>query len=93
MLLIIVLALLLRLPNLLAGWPYINYIDEGHAIHPLVHMLRDLDWDPHSYVYPNLPRTLIGIVALLFGIRPAAYPGYPSPDPGSSLQFVFYDIL
>jgi hypothetical protein len=93
MILIVMLAILLRLPNLFAGWPYINYIDEGHMIHPLVHMLRNLDWDPHNYQYPNLPRILIGIIAFLAGIQPVPNSGYPSAEPDLIEQFTFYDIL
>ena len=52
---IILLALGLRLPLAFAGFPYINYVDEGHVLHPVVALLESGGWDPKWHLYPSLP--------------------------------------
>jgi hypothetical protein len=52
---LLALAAAVRLPNLTAGYPYINYVDEGNLLHPVVPMLCDGGWDPRDYMYPSLP--------------------------------------
>lgn len=42
-----------------AARPYIAYVDEGNYLHPVVAMLRRGGWDPHHYLYPQLPGTLV----------------------------------
>ncbi|HEV2846197.1 MAG TPA: glycosyltransferase family 39 protein, partial [Thermoanaerobaculia bacterium] len=49
------LALGLRLPLAFAGFPYINYVDEGHVLHPVVALLESGSWDPQWHLYPSLP--------------------------------------
>ncbi|HSG39460.1 MAG TPA: glycosyltransferase family 39 protein, partial [Thermoanaerobaculia bacterium] len=52
---ILLLALGLRLPLAFAGFPYINYVDEGHVLHPVVALLESGGWDPQWHLYPSLP--------------------------------------
>lgn len=61
---ILLLALALRLPDLTAGRPYINYVDEGHFLHPAAQLLRTGGWNPQPYTYPALP-----IVAVTAAVR------------------------
>ncbi len=53
--LLLALALGVRLPNLWAGYPYINYVDEGHVLHRVALLLANRTWDPAWYHYPPLP--------------------------------------
>ncbi len=52
---VLTLALVLRLPALAAGLPYMGYVDEGFVLHPAAHLLRTGGWDPGEYAYPSLP--------------------------------------
>jgi len=63
---IVLLAALLRVPSLTAARPYINYVDEGHYLHPVAQMLGRGSWDPHNYMYPQLPLTLAAVAARLY---------------------------
>ena len=57
-------AVLLRLPGLHAGLPYIAYVDEGHILHPVMRMLMTGTWDPGWYRYPSLTMNLIALAGL-----------------------------
>lgn len=90
---ILLLAGLLRLPNVFAAWPYMNYVDEGHLLHPAQTVYRLRTWDPAGYAYPALPMYLTAAAAAL------AAPGYRLVH-GESLSRAmiappsrFYDLL
>jgi hypothetical protein len=54
-----------RLPSITAGYPYLNYVDEGHVLHRVEHVLRSGDWDPGWYIYGALPNyAILGAVYL-----------------------------
>ncbi len=90
---ILLLAGLLRAPSLTSCRPYINYIDEGNYLHPVAEMLRKGDWDPHWYMYPQLPVTLAAAAAWLYA------PFHPLRHAGRtflqdlSVDLPTYDIL
>ena len=70
------LAAAVRLPNLTAADPYINYVDEGNFLHPVVPMLRTGRWDPRWYLYPSLPLIAVATAARLYDpFRRAAHGG------------------
>jgi 4-amino-4-deoxy-L-arabinose transferase-like glycosyltransferase len=77
---ILLLAALLRAPSLTAGQPYINYVDEGNFLHPVARMLRTGAWDPRSYMYPQLPTTLVAAAVRLYA------PLYPFQHDGRTFQ-------
>lgn len=90
---LLVLAAAVRLPNLTAGHPYINYVDEGNLLHPVVPMLRTGRWDPEWYMYPSLPLIAVAAAARLYDpFRRAAHGGRSLRDDlrPSSRE---YDIL
>lgn len=68
-------AALLRAPDLGAGWPYINYVDEGHLLRPAALALRAGSWDTGDFNYPTLPAYLaagtVAAGAWLRGAGPA----------------------
>lgn len=89
---ILLLALALRLPLLTSGLPYMSYVDEGHVLHPVLHLFRHHTWDPDEYLYPTLA---IYLVAL--GIQ-LARPFYHLVQGHSLLEgipqvVVYYDIV
>jgi hypothetical protein len=62
---ILLVAFAVRVPALTAGYPYLNYVDEGHVLHRVLHVLNTGDWDPGWYIYPALPNyAILGAVRL-----------------------------
>jgi hypothetical protein len=62
---ILAVAAAVRLPSVTAGYPYLNYVDEGHVLHRVDHVLRSGDWDPGWYIYGALPNyAILGAVYL-----------------------------
>jgi 4-amino-4-deoxy-L-arabinose transferase-like glycosyltransferase len=90
---ILLLAAVLRAPSLTAARPYINYVDEGNYLHPVVRMLREGTWDPRWYMYPQLPTILAAGAARLYTpfhpLRHAGQTFQEALSPGSAV----YDLL
>lgn len=89
---ILLLALALRLPLLTSGLPYMSYVDEGHVLHPVLHLFRHHTWDPDEYLYPTLAIYLIALAIQL------ARPFYHLVQGHSLLEgipqvVVYYDIV
>jgi len=62
---ILLVAAAVRLPAVTAGYPYLNYVDEGHVMHRVLYALRSGDWDPGWYIYPALPNyAILGAIRL-----------------------------
>lgn len=62
---ILLVAAAVRLPSVTAGYPYLNYVDEGHVMHRVLYALRSGDWDPGWYIYPALPNyAILGAIRL-----------------------------
>lgn len=53
----------IRAASLFAARPYIAYVDEGNFLRPVTALLRDGGWDPHWYLYPQLP--IVAVTAVL----------------------------
>jgi len=73
---ILVVAAGLRIPDLVAGWPYLNYVDEGNVLSVVPSMLRgDGSWRS-DFKYPTLYRALAAGAAWL-SLRIAPPPAPP----------------
>ena len=66
---IVAAAAAVRLPLLVSGLPYLGYVDEGHVLHPVQHLVRAGGWDPGWYGYPSL--TIYAIAGAVHAVRPA----------------------
>ena len=55
---LVLLAAFLRLAPIGAGLPYIDYVDEGYALHQAIHLLNQRTFDTEWYGYPSLPAYL-----------------------------------
>jgi hypothetical protein len=94
--LILAVALALRLPALLAGLPYLNYVDEGHVLHRVVNLLHQLPaggWDPGWYIYPALPNYAIAGTALLYSPLYRRVHGRPLAADLSEEPYSYYDVV
>jgi len=69
---LLLLAAAVRLPTLAAGYPYMNYVDEGNFLRPVSEMLRAGRWEPGWYLYPSLPLVATAVSARLYGGRSLA---------------------
>jgi hypothetical protein len=56
---LVVLAALLRLCPIGSGLPYIDYVDEGHILHPVIGILKARSFDSSIYTYPPLTSYLV----------------------------------
>lgn len=65
---LVVLAALLRLVPIGSGLPYIDYVDEGHILHPAIGILKAKGFDSSIYTYPPLTSYLV--VAAIKGYSP-----------------------
>ena len=54
-----VLAALLRVVPIGSGLPYIDYVDEGHILHPAIGILKAKSFDSSIYTYPPLTSYLV----------------------------------
>ncbi len=90
---LLVLAAAVRLPALTAGLPYISYVDEGHVLHHVVHLLAQRTWEPDTYSYGSFPFYLIAGAALAWSPVYAATHGHPLADDLSPAPPVYYDLL
>src|SRR5262249_24243640 len=52
---ILLLAAAVRAPTLVAGYPYMNYVDEGNYLWHARTLYGRGGWDPRAYMYPSLP--------------------------------------
>lgn len=65
---LLALAALLRLAPVGSGLPYIDYVDEGHILHPAIGILKSKSFDSSIYTYPPLTSYLV--VAAIKGYAP-----------------------
>ncbi|HEX6864123.1 MAG TPA: glycosyltransferase family 39 protein, partial [Thermoanaerobaculia bacterium] len=92
-LLILLAAILVRLPTLTAGFPYLNYVDEGHVLHHVVHHLERSTWEPDTYSYPTLPFYIVTAAALAWSPVYAAIHGRSLRDDLSPMPSIYYDVV
>ncbi|HKV07438.1 MAG TPA: glycosyltransferase family 39 protein, partial [Thermoanaerobaculia bacterium] len=86
-------ATLVRLPTLTAGFPYLNYVDEGHVLHHVVHHLERKTWEPDTYSYPTFPFYVVTAAALAWSPVYAAIHGRSLRDDLSPMPSIYYDIV
>ena len=81
----------LRLPALGAGYPYPQYVDEGHVLHPVLATVRAGRWEPRENNYPALP------ILVIAGAARAVSPLLPGLDwelsPTAGRGSRFYDVV
>jgi hypothetical protein len=65
---LVAVAALLRLGPIASGLPYIDYVDEGHILHPAIGILKSESFDSSVYTYPPLTSYLT--VAAIKGYAP-----------------------
>jgi hypothetical protein len=53
------LAALVRLAPIASSLPYIDYVDEGHILHPAIGILKSKSFDSSIYTYPPLTSYLV----------------------------------
>ncbi|HYJ06256.1 MAG TPA: phospholipid carrier-dependent glycosyltransferase [Chthoniobacterales bacterium] len=58
-LILLALAALLRFSPITSGLPYIDYVDEGHILHPAMGILKAKVFDSTVYTYPPLTSYLV----------------------------------
>ncbi|HEV7508836.1 MAG TPA: glycosyltransferase family 39 protein [Thermoanaerobaculia bacterium] len=90
---LLILALAIRLPALPAGLPYMSYVDEGHVLHHVLHLLVKRTWEPDTYSYGSLPFYLIAGTTLAWSPIYAAIHGHPLADDLSPSPYHYYDIV
>ena len=83
----------IRLPTLTAGLPYLGYVDEGHVLHHVNHLLVYQTWEPDNYSYPSLPFYLVAGAALAWSPVYALTHGHPLFDDLSPSPPEYYDIV
>src|SRR5260370_32923753 len=90
---VLVLALAVRLPALPAGLPYMSYVDEGHVLHHVLHLLVKRTWEPDNYSYGSLPFYVIARTAMAWSPFYAALHGHPLTSDLSPSPYSYYDIV
>lgn len=90
---LLILAFAARLPALEAGLPYMTYVDEGHVLHHVLHLLVKKTWEPDNYSYGSLPFYLIAGTVLAWSPVYAALHGHPLANDLSASPYLYYDIV
>jgi hypothetical protein len=90
---ILLVAALVRLPTLTAGFPYLNYVDEGHVLQHVIHHLDRGTWEPNTYSYPTLPFYIVTAAALAWSPVYAAIHGRSLRDDLSPMPSIYYDMV
>jgi 4-amino-4-deoxy-L-arabinose transferase-like glycosyltransferase len=90
---VLIVATALRLPTLIAGFPYLNYVDEGHVLHHVTYLLKHQTWAPDTYSYPTFPFYLIAGAALAWSPVYALTHGHSLLDDLSPSPPEYYDIV
>lgn len=90
---ILTIAILVRLPTLTAGLPYLSYVDEGHVLHHVSYLLAKRTWVPDTYSYPTLPFYTIAGVAMAYSPVYEAVHDRPLRRDLSAAPPRYYDLL
>ncbi len=90
---VLIVATALRLPTLTAGFPYLNYVDEGHVLHHVTYLLKHHTWEPDTYSYPTFPFYLIAGAALAWSPVYALTHGHSMLDDLSPSPPEYYEIV
>ncbi|MFY9821336.1 MAG: glycosyltransferase family 39 protein [Thermoanaerobaculia bacterium] len=90
---LLIAATAVRLPALPAGLPYMSYVDEGHVLHHVLHLLVKRTWEPDNYSYGSLPFYLIAGAVLAWSPGYAALHGRPLAGDLSPSPYQYYDFV
>ena len=90
---LLIVAAAVRLPALPAGLPYMTYVDEGHVLHHVVHLLAARTWEPGSYYYGSLTLYLVAGAAVAWSPFYAAIHGHSLANDLSPSPPQYYDVL
>jgi hypothetical protein len=98
-LIILLLAAVLRFAPVGSGLPYIDYVDEGYALHQAIELLNKRSIDPGWYGYPTFPAYLTAGALILEGPIYRLVHGHgfrkdlPREDPAYASQRDNYDLI
>jgi hypothetical protein len=70
-----------------------SYVDEGHVLHHVLHLLVKRTWEPDNYSYGSLPFYVIAGTALAWSPFYAALHGHPLASDLSPSPYSYYDIV
>ena len=93
------LAAALRFFPIPSSLPYIDYVDEGYALHQAIDLLNQRTFDPGWYGYPSLPAYLTAAALIVEGPIYRQMHGHsfrkdlPVADPGGPSQRDNYDLI
>jgi hypothetical protein len=90
---ILLVALAVRLPTCFAGFPYLNYVDEGYVLHRSIDLLRDRTWDIGWYVYPPVPAYAVAAAATIWQPLYRAVHGHALHDDLPDRANVYYSVV
>ena len=90
---LLVVAAAVRLPALPAGLPYMTYVDEGHVLHHVVHLLAERTWEPGSYYYGSHTLYLVAGAAVAWSPFYAEIHGHSLANDLSRSPPQYYDVL
>ncbi|HEV8580013.1 MAG TPA: glycosyltransferase family 39 protein [Thermoanaerobaculia bacterium] len=90
---VLLVATAVRLPAVTGGLPYASYIDEGHVLHHVVHLLAARTWEPDTYSYPSLPFYTVAAAAVAYSPVYAALHDRPLRQDLSEDPARYYDIV
>lgn len=96
---LLALAAALRFGPIAAGLPYIDYVDEGYALHQAIDLLNQRSLDPGWYGYPTLPAYLTAGAIVAEGPIYRRVHGHgfrkdlPGDDGGGTRQRDNYDLI
>ncbi len=82
----------LRWPGVVAAYPYLTYVDEGHLLHPVRDLLATGKWNPAVNAYPELPTRGIATAARLLAPLAGRLPFAP-PVAQAQARMNYYDVV
>ena len=81
---------LVRLPAVSAAYPYLEYVDEGHVLHPVERTLVTGRWDAGENNYPELPVLAIAGACRLLSPLAGTWSAAPPLDEVRA-DYFYYD--
>jgi len=88
----LVAAAALRLPAVVAGYPYLAYVDEGHVLRPAQNQIVTGNWEAAENNYPRLPSRAVAAGAQLAAAAAAPFSSKPLLTDAERLSG-FYDVI
>lgn len=88
----LVAAAAVRLPAVVAGYPYLAYVDEGHVLRPAQKQIVTGTWEAAENNYPRLPSRSIAAVAQLAAAAATPFRSKPLLTDAERISG-FYDVI